>query len=354
MKNSLYIVLIFLFVQPLQADYQFYRGVRQMGMGGASIAVVNDETSVLSNPNGLGRLRDYFFTVIDPELTTSADGSDTLLGTAVFGSANPQELYDDLSDKIAQPYYFKSQVFPSVVMQNFGIGVLGKYEVLAQRNVDGTYDYLYQNDYSLNLAYNMKFWGGRIKVGFAGHLINRVEYFGTRDPAVESLSISSFASEGMGIGVDTGLTLTAPWRYLPTLAVLVRDIGGTAFTAGGGLFGNGVNGTPQYISQSIDAAVAFSPIYGKYSRGVFTVEYTGVDDTENVTDHMDRLHIGTEVNLWDAYFLRAGWHANDWTAGLEYSVGVFQWQLATYSEEINLGTLADRDRRGVLKFAFRF
>ena len=200
----------------------------------------------------------------------------------------------------------------------------------------------------------MSFWGGRIKLGFAGRMINRREFFGTRDPSTDSLAVNSFASEGLGIGVDTGLTLAAPWQWLPTLSFLVRDVGTTSFTASGGFFGSDVNGTPQSVSQSIDAAVAFFPIYSNPSRGVFTVEYTGVDNTENVDDHMDRLHIGTEINLWDAYFFRAGYHANDWTAGLEYSSGVFQWQMATYSEEVTLGTFTDRDRRGVLKFAFRF
>lgn len=347
-------ILLSLVTSVGRADFEFYRGVRQMGMGGASIAVVNDETSVLSNPNGLGRLRDYFFTVIDPEISGSASGTQTLYDTSLLNSVNPDDLYSELESNKSEPYYFKAQVFPSIVLPNFGVGVLGQYEILARRNLDGTYDYNYQNDYSLNLGYNMSFWGGRIKFGFAGRLINRVEYSGTRDPATESLALSSFASEGMGIGVDSGLTLAAPWTWLPTLSILVRDVGGTSFTAGGGLFGNGRNGTPQMVDQSIDAAVAFFPIYANHSRGVFTVEYTGVDNTEDVEDHMDRIHIGTELNVWDAYFFRLGWHQNDWTAGLEYSTGFFQWQAATYSEEITLGGVTDRDRRGILKMAIRF
>lgn len=325
-----------------------------MGMGGASIAVVNDETATLLNPNGLGKLRDYFFTLIDPEMTGSANRTDVLIGTGVFNSVIPEDVYNQLGDALGEPYYFKGQVFPSIVVPNFGIGLLGKYEILAVRNVDGTINYSYQNDYSLNLAYNMSFWGGRVKWGFAGRLINRVEFNGVRDPATESLAVSSFAREGMGISVDSGLTLAAPWQWLPTLSVVVRDIGTTSFTSGGGAFGNGNNGIPQAVSQSVDAAVAFFPIYSNNVRGVWTVEYTGVDKTEDVEDHMDRLHIGTEINVWDAYFIRGGYHANDWTAGFEYSTGLFQLQMATYSEPINIGTIVDRDRRGIIKFAVRF
>lgn len=339
---------------PSFGAFEFYQGVRQMGMGGASIAVVNDETAVLSNPNGLGKLRDYFFTLIDPEITASADGYETLLGTAAINSAVPEDLYNQLSDRQGEPYYFKSQIFPSVVLPNFGIGILGKYEVLGVRNADGTFDYNYLNDYSLNLAYNMRFWGGRIKLGFAGRLLNRISYSGAIDPATESLALSAFAQEGLGLALDTGLTLTAPWDYLPTLTILARDVGTTSFTFGDGLFRNGSNGTPQAVKQSYDVAVALFPIFGRHSRGAFTVEYTNVLDTAGVTEQMDRIHIGTEFNFWDAYFFRAGYHQNDWTAGFEYSTGIFQWQMATYSEEVTIGSMTDRDRRATLKLAVRF
>ena len=39
--------------------------------GGAGIAVVNDETAMLINPAGLGKLRDYIFTIADPEIEIS-------------------------------------------------------------------------------------------------------------------------------------------------------------------------------------------------------------------------------------------------------------------------------------------
>ncbi len=354
MQKIVFVLHFILFSQSVRADFEFFRGVRQMGMGGASIAVVNDETALLSNPNGLGRLRDQFITIFDPELTTSASGTDTLIGTGIFDSVYPRKVYDQLSDDLSNPYYFKGQAFPSIVMPNFGFGILGRYEILAQRNPDGTYDYLMQNDYSVNLGYNFSFWGGRIKWGVATRLINRVEFFGQRDPATESLGRGSFAREGLGLSVDSGLTLSAPWQWLPTLTFLVRDIGHTSYTMSAGFFGNNRNGSPMTTSQSVDAAIALFPILSNHSRGVLTVEYTGIDTMSEVEDSMDRLHIGTELNLWDAYFIRAGYHQKDWTAGFEYATGLFQWQLATYAEDIQIGTTQTRDRRGILKFAVRF
>ena len=349
----LYIV-VSLYATVSSADFEFYRGARQMGMGGASIAVVNDETSVLSNPNGLGRLRDNFLTILDPELVGSSTHASTLTETAIVDAINPSKTYEALSGKLQDPFYFKGQVFPSIVLPNFGLGLLGRYEVLARRNGDGTFDYNYQNDYSLNLAYNLRFWGGRIKWGVAGRYISRVEYFGTRDPATESLELSNYAREGSGISVDTGLTLTAPWQWLPTLTVYVRDVGHTSFTFGDGLFGNSSNGTPNSVAQSIDAAIAIFPIVSKFSRSTFTIEYTGVDGGNPDIEEENRLHIGYELNLFDAYFLRAGYHNSEYTAGFEYASGIMQVQFATYAEQVTFGTTSQMDRRGQFKFAVRF
>ncbi len=346
--------LSILFTMTSKADFEFFRGVRQMGMGGASIAVVNDETSLLSNPNGLGRLRDSITTVFDPEVTTSTGDLRPLYGTMGLGALNPETHYNSLDSTQGRPNAFKSQFFPSIVMPNFGIGLLGKHEVLATRNLDGTFEYRYQNDYSLNLGYNLSFWGGRIKFGFVSRFINRVEYEGVLDPALDSLDLASFASEGQAVSVDMGLTLAAPWKMIPTLSFLVRDTGGTSFSFGSGFFGYSPNGNPAFVSQSVDMAFALFPILSNDSRGAFTVEYVGIDNTENVESHMDRLRIGAEVNMWDAFFFRAGYCNNTWTAGFEYANDWIQWQLASYAEKVPVGSLLRDDRRAVVKFAVRF
>lgn len=353
-QKTILLILIFCWTTSY-ADFSFYQGVRQMGMGGASIAVVNDETALLSNPNGLGRLRDSFFTVFDPELSSNIKGYETLIGTGVYKSIDPSAVFDQLGDNQNRPYFFKGQTFPSIVLPNFGLGLLGRYEVVAERNSDGTYDYQFQNDYSLNVGFNLSFWGGRVKWGVAGRLINRTEYFGLLDSNTQSLEKNTFAVEGMGLGVDMGLTLTAPWKFLPTLSVLIRDVGHTSFTMGPGFGGNNSNGIPQQVEQSVDVAIALFPIVSNYTRATWTAEYTAVDRPLSSSEEvMDRLHLGAEINFLDAYFVRAGYHQQDWTAGLEYAMGVIQWQLASYAETIYLTNETKKDRRGIIKFAVRF
>src|SRR5437868_6172705 len=49
----------------------FYEGARGRAMGGAQIATTNDETALLINPAGLGKLRDFYGTLFDPEIEYS-------------------------------------------------------------------------------------------------------------------------------------------------------------------------------------------------------------------------------------------------------------------------------------------
>jgi hypothetical protein len=53
------VILTLASVHAVAAErYEFYNGIRGLGMGGAQVAVVNDETSLMINPAGLGKLRD--------------------------------------------------------------------------------------------------------------------------------------------------------------------------------------------------------------------------------------------------------------------------------------------------------
>src|SRR4051812_9789976 len=72
--NRMFFFFILIFSQAIFAREvrENYNGIRTLAMGGASIAVVNDETALLINPAGLGKLRDFYGTLFDPESDGSA------------------------------------------------------------------------------------------------------------------------------------------------------------------------------------------------------------------------------------------------------------------------------------------
>ena len=67
-----------------------------------------------------------------------------------------------------------------------------------------------------------------------------------------------------------------------------------------------------------------------------------------------RYHAGIEFNFADAVFLRGGYNQRYWTYGLEFSMGNYQFQAASYGEEVGTVDAPKEERHYNLKFSYRF
>jgi hypothetical protein len=111
---------------------------------------------------------------------------------------------------------------------------------------------------------------------------------------------------------------------------------------------------PASTPATLDGAVSISPILGKRVRSTWTLE---LQDTMNVSKEKDiyrRVHGGVEFNFADAVFIRGGMNQRYWTAGVELSMMNYQFQAASYGEDIGVDQSPVEDRRYEVKFAFRF
>lgn len=350
------LILLALSAEPARAQEfaDFYTGVRQLGMGGAYTAVVNDETAILTNPAGLGKVRDYTFTIIDPEIHGSFENTKVAKLDNFTKVFSVQGLLDALNQSKGTHWHAKVQVFPSFIVSNFGIGLHAKYSYDAEVSEDGTiYRLDYVNDYAAALAYNFRFFGGILKLGVAGRLVNRVEVHEDLDATATSLELDTIAREGMGFGSDIGVILTAPVVLLPSISAVVRDVGGTSYTLSDGLF-HSTEFRPERTSQRIDAGVAIFPILANHVRATLTAEVHDVTTLSEEENKMKRFHAGGELNVADFFFLRAGANQGYWTAGIELASESFQLQAASYGEELGVGANKKEDRRWVGKFTLRF
>jgi hypothetical protein len=352
------LILIILFHSSFifaQERFEFYNGVRQMWMGGAAIAVVNDETSLLLNPAALGKLRDHFITVIDPEIEGNMN-LERVLGLEFYKGLDPQFNLEKLKENPGRPMHLKGQIFPSLIFPNFGIGLHAKHVVDAEVDQTGSsYRYNYTNDWSAVAGFNFRFFNGIVKLGANARYTNRTEINRTDiDPNSTGLSVSNLASEGMGLGSDVGLMFAAPIKLLPTLALVLRDAGDTSYKLSQGMFSS-TEERPETVGHSLDVAVAVFPIHSNVTRSSWTIEVRDVLTDESDTEPiMKRLHTGFEINYADALFLRGGANQKYWTAGMELAMFNYQFQLATYGEEIGTVSIPREDRRYVLKFSYRF
>lgn len=334
--------------------FEFYNGIRSLGMGGASVAVVNDETALFHNPAALAKLRDYYFTVIDPEGSVSAEAEE-IIGLDVLKSVDPQVALTNGNANLDRHLQTRLQVFPSVVFPYFGFGLLDKYEINAEVvSSENVFKYDYNNDYAGIIGFGLPIAGGVVKVGASARAVNRTEVHRDDIATTEtSLRLKELASSGVGFAVDAGVIIAAPTAWLPTIAATYRDIGRTAYNYREGLFMT-TSERPDSTPETLDAAIAISPILGKRLRSTWTLELRDAMNVYEEDSYMRRAHGGFELNYADALFFRGGWHQHYWTAGLELAIANYQFQAASYGEDIGTVDAPREDRRYVIKFAFRF
>lgn len=357
-KIILFILLLVLSGRSFAGErYEFYNGVRQLGMGGVAVATVNDETSLMLNPAGLGKLRNKILTVFDPELEVSENVYD-ILSDNDFDYTELMSAQDILNTLLTSPdqhYHLKAQLSPSFVMPNFGLGVLGSWNYDAEVvSASSEFNIRYRNDYAAMLGYNLRLFDGRVKLGFTGRYINRAEVDTTVPSNSTNLEWDSLVNEGSGVAADIGLLLTGPWTYLPTIGAVVRDAGNTSYTMGSGMFYDN-RPTPDTTPQTIDVGFSITPILGKHVRLQIAADYRDVTDAYEEDEAIRRTHAGMELNIYDHIFIRGGYNQGYWAAGLELAFQFMQFQFASYGEEIgDVGGVEREDRRYVLKYVFRF
>ena len=352
-------VLVLCFAPYSQAGeiYEFYNGVRALGMGGAYVTTANDETAMYTNPAGLGKLRDVFITMADPEASFTQNITDFVPFGDILDVASAKGLVAIMQDQPGEHLHFHAQIGPRLVIPNFGFGILAKWEsnVSADDPVSNI-TINYRNDYVATMAYNFRLFDGILKIGFNGKFIDRIEVRDRVIPAsTTDLTFESIASEGTGISTDVGIIATAPVRLLPALGIVVRDAGNTKFDLTDGAI-HKTSTRPLEEKQKIDAGLSISPIFGKNVRATIAAEVHNVmtEDEEEAQDIMRRFHAGMELNVADFFFIRGGWHQKYYTAGFEFASARFQLQGATYGEDIGTPNNPREDRRVVGKFSLRF
>ena len=188
------------------------------------------------------------------------------------------------------------------------------------------------------MAYNFRFWDGRIKFGFTGKMVSRIELNETALDSTGALDNATLASagklkQGLGIGADLGLMLTAPWSNLPTLGVVLRDVGNTSYDKS---YFSRLSTTekPASTPQDADVGVSFQVIHKPNIRSIWSLEYKGVLTAKDEEDKQKLYHAGMEVNLGDVFFIRFGYNQRYLTGGFELASERFQFQIASYGEEV--------------------
>lgn len=338
---------------------EFYKGIRYLGMGGTTVAVASDETAIIANPAGLGRLRDVYGTFLDPELELNSRGINAYNSKAYTDPFSLSQVIDSMVTRPGNYFTSRNQVMPSFVGKNFGIALLKKTDFQVRADSATSVDTFYRDDMGLLMGYNLRLFDGRVKIGVTGKLVSRIEINQLAlDPTAQSMTLKSLATAGIakagtGFGFDTGILLAGPWAWLPTIGAVYRDVGGMSFNQDTFKRLDGA-GSPDEVTGDLDVGISLFPIHANQTRSSVAIEYRGLLTQSDQPDKAKLMHFGYEFNYADTFFLRAGYHQRYWTAGLELAAETFQFQIASYGAEVGTDSSPKEDRRWLLKIALRF
>lgn len=312
---------------------------RALGMGNAYTAMVNDDDSIFYNPAGLGRMSGFHWTILDPNL-----------------GLNGLNAYSDYSNLLSQSSNSMAAVLNSLYGKNvwghlglktlvsiggFSFGGYGNADI--NLNLENpAYPNLYANyyvDYAYVAGYGFEFVPKIFSMGAQLRYINRQGGqipIGPSSLALLSSSTISQAinqSQGTAYGLDVGMQLQLPVNGNPSIGVMWRDLGNTAFKV------VGTNIRPDVIESDLTIGMGM------------LIDGPGVDIKPAVDIRYinqggqigKKINFGIEVDL-PLIDVRGGFHQGYYTLGASFDVGILRIDAATYGVELGEypGQLEDR------------
>lgn len=335
---------------------EFYRGARMMALGGAFVAVADDEQMLYLNPAGLAGVKNlsiYYGSldvdVADDFIKTASDLSDA---TADFNVSSVNAL-------IGNNYYLRAQHTPTLLMPHFGISILNDAQVgfFAKNQSYPNWTLGAQVTNGLQIGYGTSVShfgrtrsrraGNDLRVGAAVKVMwRRGGYYDIPTSTFLQFSQISQVVKDMvgdyefGLGVDLGAQyLTHLSKYvLFSAGVAFQDVGGTNY---------GGNADPQDGNLSLGLALSYEKEFFKFTTA-FDYRHALAD-----TDWRKKTHLGFELDFL-LFSLYAGSNQTHLTYGASFDVWLLKLYLTSYAEEMGAQVGQDPNRRYMLRLDMRF
>jgi hypothetical protein len=331
-----------------------YTSAQGAAMGDAVLPLGQDGPSALFyNPADLTRIRN----------TTFEPVNFTFYGNSGWaGSLSPGSFYKITSLSGNQgnlqnhPDTFMgsgAQYVASFYSRGFAVGLLLVDQTGGQANSTGSVSYRSLYQLIPTAGYGMKFAGGVVRIGYSLQWINQASGDNTVPGGTTPLGYNQQLAQGSAFSSNAGFALTIPYTYLPSLNIVVRNIGGAHFnTSSIYQFTPTSTGAPPTDPMTIDTSFSFVTKLGGGENVNWVAEYRDATDQSGMAA-IGRAAAGVEYSNQERFFLRAGWGSGYPAAGLAYRQKTAEISLTWYSEELGLSYHAQRDQRYLLGFTVR-
>lgn len=355
--------------------HQQYLSPRAVGMGNAFVAVADDEYALFYNPAGLawlesgkmnfgvGVMGDIDIPKFYGELGEASDSSGDDVGdmTSLL-QRNYGKHFSARAPTVgafwARPRWAIA-VIPADVSLEMGIARNG----LPAAGIVGTNDttLAYGRAWPIKIAY------GKLAVGVTGRAVYRLytnKVVNAAELALESdIFNESDAKEGFTFDADIGVMYSYPkhekgffkkW-FRPTIGAAVRNVADYGFSSNFNLIGKNT-GEPERARRRFDVGAKFDLPDWWIWKSRLAVDQRDIGH-DNWT-FQKGTHIGAEF-LWKV----KGWWRGGWRVGLNQmypslgftgKLGIFQFDLATYGEEVRSSVDKQQNRRYIAKASVDF
>lgn len=318
---------------------QMYRSIRTLGMGGAALTTIRGSEALFVNPAAMGRIEGLDIHLLGVNLGGRMLSTEDLDAIKNLDQNDPST-YNDL---FGRRIYANAMGSAAVALPYLGFGYYTDYTVSLELHNPGfpSFTTYFRNDeaYVIGGSYPL---GPKTSLGLALKRINRwggdVQELGLGTVAnagdIQGV-MNEFQNKGTGYGADFALMTEADTPLNPTLTVVWKDIGSTAFTKTAG------SDEPSHIPQNLGAGVALG------------VDLPGLDwvialEGQHLLDPDiqigKKLHLGTEISL-PFLDLRAGVNQGYVSYGVGMDFFIFRIDAASYTEELGVYPGQSADNR---------
>ncbi|MGI6395631.1 MAG: conjugal transfer protein TraF [Desulfomonilia bacterium] len=356
MKKLLFcfpVLAFILFSSALHAvEYSsIYKGIRPLGMGGAFVAVSNDQNALFFNPAGLSYIPDRRLVLLAVEAGVGQGAYDAYTDILDVDTDNELEVAQFLRDYIGEYSHASAAVFPYYIRPHFAFGIFGTANTnFIARNhqypslvIDST------ADAGAALGYAHAFFDDALSIGASLKYVVRKslneEY---TVPDITSDNFDDMVEDDVRDGFGTLLDLGVIYRF-EEITVGQKDVVFQVGLSVNNLIGSDMDDARD-LEEHVDVGIAAT--VGSWLFALDYFDVAGMIDDDD--DPGKRIRIGVEYKFEKLFTVRAGLYQGYTTLGLEIDARYVQLDLLTYAEEVGTYAGQHSDRRYVIGLKFGF
>lgn len=326
-------------------------------MGDAFLPLATDPASALFyNPAGLGRARGFQASLFNLQLygNTGYFGGFSSQHPGFYKVTSLSSYLPDLKRNPGSSQGVGMSFLPSFYWKGFAFGMLAQSQIAGRYNTDGTVSY--RSVYQLIPAAGtgIRLADGIVRLGYSVQWVNQASGKVSNVPeSTVPLGYNQGLTKGSALSHTIGFALTLPYRYLPELDIVGRNLFNTRFqgTSIMPLVSNSI-GTPADEQMTFDVSLSMVQKLGSGAQFTWVFEDRDFTSRSQVS-LLGRIAIGLQFDFRQALFLRGGWGSGYPSAGIGLKRKLSEFSLSWASEEVGNGYHDQRDTRFLLQYEVR-